>query len=164
MRQKVAESKLWQPLRRWLTSTPQRTFVLYPLLVIVFELAVHHGRIDIVPWGVPLLLWGYLQYLLVGRYRIRLARGGPGIDVPPERIIAAGPYAYVRNPMYLGHLIFMAGLAITFRSWPAVALLAFHVVWFHRRVLEDEARLEALFGREYRDYKARVKRWLPGII
>lgn len=86
------------------------------------------------------------------------------MDVPPERIVEHGPYRYVRNPMYLGHLIFMLGLALTFRSWLAVALLVFHVAWFNRRVIEDEARLEAQFGSVYLDYKARVKRWIPGVI
>jgi protein-S-isoprenylcysteine O-methyltransferase Ste14 len=66
--------------------------------------------------------------------------------------------------MYLGHLIFMAGLAITFRSLPAVALLAFHMVWFDRRVREDERHLEKIFGAEYVNYKVRVKRWIPGIL
>lgn len=163
MNQRSANRGGLQTLCGWLASTPRRTFVLYPLLIVAFELVARHGRLEIVPWGTPLLVWGYLQYRLVGRYRMRLARGGPGIDVAPERIIATGPYAWVRNPMYLGHLIFMTGLAVTFRSWPAVALLVFHVVWFHRRVLDDEAHLEALFGSEYRDYKARVKRWLPGL-
>ena len=64
--------------------------------------------------------------------------------------------------MYLGHLIFMLGLAITFSSWLAVALLAFHVVWFHMRVLRDEQHLESRFGESYRAYKARVKRWNSG--
>jgi protein-S-isoprenylcysteine O-methyltransferase Ste14 len=66
--------------------------------------------------------------------------------------------------MYLGHLIFMAGLAITFSSWLALALLAFHAGWFHLRVLHDEERLEARFGEPYRVYKARVKRWIPGVL
>ena len=66
--------------------------------------------------------------------------------------------------MYLGHLIFMLGLAISFSSWLAAALFLFHLVWFHRRVLKDEARLESRFGESYRAYKARVKRWIPGVI
>ena len=99
----------------------------------------------------------------VGNYRLRLGRGGPGIDVPPENIVAQGPYKYIRNPMYLGHLIFMLGLALAFRSWPAAALFAFHIVWFQLRVIADEARLETLFGAAYMDYKARVKRWIPGV-
>jgi protein-S-isoprenylcysteine O-methyltransferase Ste14 len=153
-------------LRRWLKSTSRRTFVLYPIVVILFE-SVRQGLppylIDIQPLGAVLLLWGYLQYRQVGRYRTELGGGGPGLEVPPDRIVEVGPYRYVRNPMYLGHLIFMLGLAITFRSWLALAILLFHIFWFERRVREDEAHLEARFGEEYRDYKRRVKRWLPGL-
>ena len=49
------------------------------------------------------------------------------------------------------------------RLVPAVALLAFHMVWFNCRVLEDERQLEEIFSTDYADYKARVKRWIPGI-
>lgn len=149
---------------RWLKSTSNRTFALYPLLVVAFELGLHQGAITFVPWGIVLLVWGYLQYRLVGRYRTRLGGGGPGFSVPPEHLVTDGPFRYVRNPMYLGHLIFMAGLAVTFYSLAAVALLVVNAVWFHRRVLADERRLEELFGAEYTDYKARVKRWIPGVL
>jgi protein-S-isoprenylcysteine O-methyltransferase Ste14 len=150
-------------LVRWLKSTSNRSFVLYPVCVVAVELVLRGGDLAFVPWGAPLLIWGYLQYLLVGRYRARIGGGGPGLGVPPLRIVDQGPFKYLRNPMYLGHLIFMAGLAITFRSLPAVALLAFHMVWFNRRAQEDEIQLEEIFGAEYADYKARVKRWIPGI-
>jgi protein-S-isoprenylcysteine O-methyltransferase Ste14 len=65
--------------------------------------------------------------------------------------------------MYLGHLIFMLGLAVTFWSWFALALLAGHLPWYHRRVLHDEAGLRARFGVRYEDYQKRVKRWIPGL-
>ncbi len=148
---------------RWLKSTPNRSFVLYPVCIVAFELVLRGGDLAFVPWGAPLLVWGYLQYRLVGKYRLDTGGGGPGLDVPPQRIVDQGPFRYVRNPMYLGHLIFMAGLAISFLSLPAVALLAFHMVWFHMRVLGDERHLEEIFGAEYTGYKARVKRWIPGI-
>jgi protein-S-isoprenylcysteine O-methyltransferase Ste14 len=66
--------------------------------------------------------------------------------------------------MYLGHLIFFAGLALALRSWLAAGVLACHLVWFQRRVRDDEVRLTALFGDGYRDYMARVKRWIPGLL
>lgn len=148
-------------LKRWLKSTSNRTFVLYPLAVIAFELVRNGGTLQLVPWGLPLLLWGYLQYRWSGQYRTRRGGGGPGLDVPPVRLVTAGIYGYTRNPMYLGHLVFVLGLAVTFWSWAALLLLAFHIGWFHRRVLGDEAHMETRFGAEYRAYKARVKRWLP---
>jgi protein-S-isoprenylcysteine O-methyltransferase Ste14 len=115
-------------------------------------------------WGLPLLAWGYLQYRFVGNFRAHEGGGGPGIAIPPDRIVRTGPYRWVRNPMYLGHLIFFAGLALTLGSWIAAAVAAFHAVWFDRRVREDEQRLETLFGDDYRDYRRRVKRWIPGIL
>jgi len=148
---------------RWLGRTPVQTFIVCPLVVIAFELALAGGKPTLVPWGAPLLAWGYLQYLLIGRYRRGAAGGGPGINTPPDRIIAHGPYRYTRNPMYLGHLIFMLGLALTFWSAFALILFAARAVWFHARVLGDEARLEQIFGAEYAAYRSQVKRWIPGV-
>ena len=149
---------------RWLSSTSGRTFILWPILLVGVEAALQHGVPRIEIWALPLLAWGYLQYYFVGRYRVREGGGGPGISIPPERLVTGGPYRYCRNPMYLGHLIFLAGLALTLQSWPAAAVLAIHLVWFDRRVRGDEARLAALFGDAYRDYLARVKRWIPGLL
>jgi protein-S-isoprenylcysteine O-methyltransferase Ste14 len=101
---------------------------------------------------------------LVGRYRLPLAGGSAGMDVPPQRVISRGPYRFTRNPMYLGHLIFLLGLALTFWSWFAMIILAYRALWFHRRVLQDERRLEGLFGAEYAAYRSRVKRWIPGVL
>lgn len=150
-------------LARWLGGTSNRTFVAWPLALVAIEALIQQGMPRFNPWGVPLLAWGYLQYKLVGIYRTRLGGGGPGVSVPPERIVEQGPYRWVRNPMYLAHLVFFAGLAITLESWIAAAVFAFHTVWFDRRVREDESHLAALFGAPYRDYCKRVKRWIPGV-
>lgn len=160
MESSTVQATLWRPVQQWLSSTPRRTFVLYPLCVIVFEFAVR-GQIDIVPWGLPIMLWGYLQYRMTGNYRHGIAKGSRGMDNLPERLVFEGPYRYTRNPMYLGHLIFMSGLALTFQSWLALAILLANMAWFHSRVLKDEARLTKLFGDEYKAYRARVRRWIP---
>ena len=154
----------WQKVVRWVKSTPKRTFILFPVVVFAFEALRRESMPPIEPWGAIFLLWGFLQYRLVRGYRKERSGGGFGMETMPDRIITEGVYAYLRNPMYLGHLIFMAGLAITFSSWLALALLVFHVVWFHLRVLHDEERLEARFGEPYRAYKTRVKRWIPGVL
>jgi protein-S-isoprenylcysteine O-methyltransferase Ste14 len=153
---------------RWLGRTPVQTFMLCPLAVIAVELALHGGRLSLASWhvaiGLILMAWGYLQYRLVGGYRLPRAGGTAGMDTTPDRIIDSGPYRYTRNPMYLGHLVFMLGLAVTFWSWFALILLAARAIWFQRRVLHDEARLAALFGADYDAYRTRVKRWLPGVL
>ena len=150
--------------RRWLGSTSNRTFIVWPLVLYAGEALLQRGWPRIHMWALPLLAWGYLQYKLVGTYRSRVGGGGPGISVPPDRIVDHGPYGIVRNPMYLGHLIFFAGLALVLGSWLAAAVFAFHASWFDRRVREDEARLSGLFGESYREYCRRVKRWIPGVL
>jgi len=161
---KPAKAGFAQRLWRWLARTPVRTFLVYPLVVIAFEMLRQGGTLQIVPWGALLLVWGYAQYRLVGSYRRRHGGGGPGPEVPPQRIVADGLYRYTRNPMYLAHLIFLTGLALTFRSWLALAILILSAAWFHRRVLADEAQLRALFGAPYVEYCRRVKRWVPGVL
>jgi protein-S-isoprenylcysteine O-methyltransferase Ste14 len=150
-------------IRRKLRSTSFRTFFLYPVLVIGWELAINRGRLDLQPWFLPLLAWGYLQYRLAGVYRIRRGGGGPGMDTPPERLVTGGPFALCRNPMYLGHVIFLLGLALSLGSLLAGLIAAATAVWLQFRVQRDERRLRERFGQPYLDYAARVKRWIPGL-
>jgi protein-S-isoprenylcysteine O-methyltransferase Ste14 len=110
------------------------------------------------------LVWSYLQYLLVGNYRLPRAGGGWGMEAPPGGIITSGPYRHTRNPMYLRHLMVMVGLMLTFWSWFAFILLAARALWFHRRVLRDKQRHEARFGVEYAAYRSKVNRWIPGVL
>ena len=151
-------------VQSWFMRTPVVTFLLCPLAVIAFEFVWRGGQLVFVPWGLPLLAWGYLQYRLVGNFRLPRSGGTAGMEVTPDRILAIGPYRYTRNPMYLGHLIFMTGLAITFWSWFALIILAARAWWFQSRVLHDEACLTAKYGDEYRAYCANVKRWIPGVL
>ena len=151
-------------LRRWFKSTSNRTFIAWPIALYAVEYALHRGPPPLHLWALPLLAWGYLQYRFVGVYRTRIGGGGPGIAVPPERLVTSGIYRFNRNPMYSGHLIYLTGVALVLGSWIAAAVLAFHLFWFDRRVKEDEERLGALFGEPYREYCRRVKRWIPGVL
>lgn len=157
-----ARMSLWGTWKARLGSTPFRTFVLWPAVVFIYEIASEGTDFSILPFGIVFLVWGYVQYRYAGAYRTKHGGGGPGIANPPTSLVTTGLYAYIRNPMYLGHLIFMYGLTLTFKSWLGLAILVFHMWWFHRRVLEDEVRMRALFGRSYDDYAARVTRWIPG--
>lgn len=141
----------------WLSSTSNRTFVLWPA-VIALEQAIARRPVR---WrSVPLAVAGYAVYRLSGMYRTNRGGGGPGLKNPPERLVTSGVYALSRNPMYLGHLMCFAGMATATRSPLAAALLASHVPWFHQRAAGDEHGLEERFGEDYRRYRARVPRWL----
>jgi protein-S-isoprenylcysteine O-methyltransferase Ste14 len=148
---------------RFFSRTPVRTFFIYPIAVIAFEWIVSHGEMNFDLRFTPLMLWGFLQYYLCGRYRLKRGGGGPGIETPPDRLVDSGPYALTRNPMYLGHIIFLTGLTLAFKSWLAALITMVTAIWFHRRVLNDERKLPAQLGPAYVEYRRRVKRWIPGL-
>jgi protein-S-isoprenylcysteine O-methyltransferase Ste14 len=108
---------------------------------------------------------GYFLYKFSTAYRVKHGGGGPGEkwEKQPQKLITIGPYAFTRNPVYLGHLIFLIGLALTLRSLFAAILAAVVAVAFHRRIINDEKRLAGVFGQEYFEYKSHVKRWIPGV-
>ena len=149
-------------LRRWLRSTSNRSFILWPVLLVGWQALLDAGWPHLDLRALPLLAWGYLQYRWVGTLRSAQGGGGPGLSNPPLRIVSTGIYGWTRNPMYLGHLIFLAGLALLV-SGVGWAVLVVHMLWFDRRVRRDEQHLLDRFGTSYRDYLARVKRWVPGV-
>jgi protein-S-isoprenylcysteine O-methyltransferase Ste14 len=90
-----------------------------------------------------------------------LGRGRPQRG-PRPAFVVAGPYRYLRNPLFAGLVLTLAGTALAARSgWiAAVATIvagALHA-WVVRR---EEPRLLAHFGLAYEEYLRRVPRWLP---
>ncbi|HYA27976.1 MAG TPA: isoprenylcysteine carboxylmethyltransferase family protein [Acidobacteriota bacterium] len=148
---------------RFFSRTPVRTFVVYPVIAVVWELVADRSHFQPNLWFVPLMIWGYLQYRLCGRYRLSRGGGGPGLETPPERLVSTGLYAYTRNPMYLGHIIFLIGLTLTLKSRLAALITIGTAAWFHIRVVGDEKKLTDRLGQPYVDYLSSVKRWIPGL-
>ena len=84
--------------------------------------------------------------------------------VPGERssrLVTWGPYSFTRNPMYVGLTVAYLGEAgILHHVWPA-ALLPCVVAYVNWIVIPlEESRLAEVFGAEYAQYQARVRRWI----
>ncbi len=78
-----------------------------------------------------------------------------------ERLAESGPYAHVRNPLYLGTLTVAAGLALAAGRWPLAALFALAFGLVYLPVIElEEQHLRKLFP-EYADYAERVPMLWP---
>ncbi len=106
-------------------------------------------------FGATFALWCIATFIVIGR-------GTPAPFDPPRRLVTAGPYKYVRNPMYIGAGLAVAGAALFYQSWALLAYIAvFLIVMYLFVVLYEEPVLRATFGAEYTDYCARVKRWWP---
>jgi protein-S-isoprenylcysteine O-methyltransferase Ste14 len=92
-----------------------------------------------------------------------LTRAGSNVPatMPTTTIVDAGPYRFTRNPIYLGMIVGLIGLAIAFDSlWLLVALIPFALVIRHGVIAREEAYLERKFGDVYCRYRSRVRRWL----
>jgi len=80
---------------------------------------------------------------------------------PTRALVTTGIHGWSRNPIYLGMFLVYCGIGIAVRS-PSILILTLllAIVIRHGVVAREEAYLERLFGDTYRDYKARVRRWL----
>jgi protein-S-isoprenylcysteine O-methyltransferase Ste14 len=80
---------------------------------------------------------------------------------PTTALVTEGPYRLSRNPIYLGYVFLQAGIALLADSlWPLLTLPVV-IVLVRRVVIDREERyLETKFGEAYRQYKARVRRWI----
>jgi len=92
-----------------------------------------------------------------------MTRAGSNVptNLPTTTIVETGPYRFTRNPIYLGMFLGLVGLAIAFDSlWLLVMLVPFTLAIRYGVVAREEAYLERKFGDAYRQYRARVRRWL----
>ncbi len=75
-----------------------------------------------------------------------------------------GPYAIVRNPLYLGNFLIVGGLLIVFSNILAFAIgISFLIFQYYFIVTAEESYLENKFQDEWRDYKKDVPRFLPNL-
>jgi len=93
-----------------------------------------------------------------------IGRGTPAPFDPPRRLVIHGPYRFVRNPMYIGAALALAGAALFFLSWPLLAYCGLLLLCASLFVLfYEEPTLRRTFGPDYESYCHRVHRWLPRI-
>jgi protein-S-isoprenylcysteine O-methyltransferase Ste14 len=80
---------------------------------------------------------------------------------PTTDLVTSGPYRVTRNPMYVGMAFLYVALAFAFGVTWALVLLPGVIAMIDRFVIaREEPYLERKFGQPYRDYKARVRRWI----
>lgn len=78
-----------------------------------------------------------------------------------SHLVTSGVFAWSRNPIYLGDLLVLVALALWWGQIAGFALLPLSVLYLNRFQIEpEEEALTHLFGEEYRQYQARVRRWL----
>ena len=112
--------------------------------------------------GAVLVAAGAALGAWTGRLFATRGQGTPAPWNPPQRLVVAGPYRHVRNPMITGAATAVLGEAVLLGSlwllgWWAVFLVGNHFYF----MLSEEPALQRRFGEDYRLYKRNVPRWIP---
>ena len=103
-----------------------------------------------IAWSLALVLPG-----------LALRAAASGTVKKNRELTVTGPYAYTRNPLYLGSMLIAAGFAVALLSWPVALLLAAGFAAIYVPVIASEERfLRATFP-EFDDYCRRVPRFIP---
>lgn len=76
-------------------------------------------------------------------------------------LVTHGLYRWTRNPIYLAMFLALAGLVLMLPTWIAMLALVGAIVTVRQQVREEEAHLLRVYGDEFRDYMARVGRFVP---
>ena len=139
----------------------RRTWTPVPLLVVFLLIrageapastALLAAGIAIVIAGESIRLWAAHHIGAISR--TRADRLGP--------LVSTGPFALVRNPLYLGNIVLWVGFALSARLlWMVPVVVLVLGLEYHAIVRWEERLLEARRGEEYRAYAAHVPRWLP---
>ncbi len=142
---------------------PPVWFILALVAMIALHLMLPGMRIIPPPWrwlGAVALLAG-LTLAITGAGLFR--RAGTGIKPFSEvtTLVTAGPYRFTRNPMYLGLVLSLLGVAAMLGTATPWAVIPAFAAWIHWRfVRQEETMLEQRFGAEYLAFKGRVPRWV----
>lgn len=110
----------------------------------------------------PLNYWGFLLAALGEALRLwasgHLQKGG-------KSLTTSGPYAFCRNPLYLGSLLLGTGLALTVKPYWLAAVVAALLIIFHLiTIAYEERRLEGRYGEEFAGYRRQVPRSFPRLL
>jgi protein-S-isoprenylcysteine O-methyltransferase Ste14 len=141
----------------WFVAIPLLAVRLDPYIDVDLPQQLTYLGYVIAPFALGLSYISLLVFIVRGR--------GTALPTdPPKVFVVRGPYRYVRNPMYIGNLIFILCEALIFRS-PGIFLyfLIICVITNIYVAKTEEKALETRFGREYLAYKQNVRRWIPSL-
>ena len=112
--------------------------------------------------AVAIVLVG-IGFSAAGILAFRRARTTVNPTKPEEAtsLVNSGVFRITRNPMYVGLAFVLVALAVFLSSaWALLGPVAFVLYIGRFQIAPEERALTRLFGREYADYRARVRRWL----
>ncbi|SFO23316.1 Protein-S-isoprenylcysteine O-methyltransferase Ste14 [Mesorhizobium sp. NFR06] len=155
-------------------AKPRHGIIPWPpvIYVVAIALSVVLGMLYPLPWigdifgdllfGVGWVALFGVAMLWVTAIRVMMrAKTTLDPNAEPDHLVTSGPFGITRNPMYLANTLLLIGVAfITGIAW--FLLLAFLAAFATQKLAieKEEKILAAKFGKKYRDYAKRVRRWI----
>ena len=82
-------------------------------------------------------------------------------DGTPEVLISSGPFKFSRNPIYLGMLTILVGVAFLMSSLSAIIIaFVFGIIINFTWIAHEEKKLHELFSEDWENYSSKVRRWI----
>ena len=82
-------------------------------------------------------------------------------DGTPEVLISSGPFKFSRNPIYLGMLTVLVGVAFLMSSLSAIIIaFVFGIIINFTWIAHEEKKLHELFSEDWENYSSKVRRWI----
>ncbi|MFL7865232.1 methyltransferase family protein [Vibrio cincinnatiensis] len=107
------------------------------------------------------ILSGIVGLSAVIQFRLAKTTVNPTKPDQASTIVDSGIFTLSRNPMYLALLLLILGVAYWHQNGVSLLVVVGFVLYMNRFQIQPEERvLERLFGRDYIDYKSRVRRWI----
>lgn len=138
-------------------------FLAFILLILFPPLFLRSARVTF--WGDAAKILG-IEFIILGQILRASARGyksensGSG-----HSLIQGGPYALVRNPMYLGILLIGLGIVLALFNWWVIVIFLSIFIWrYIILIFKEEKKLSAMFPGIYKDYQQKVPRLLPSSV
>jgi protein-S-isoprenylcysteine O-methyltransferase Ste14 len=124
----------------------------------------------VIPWS-PALYWGGVSMLALGLAfsvwaRQHIGRNWSAMVTVKARheLVRSGPYAWVRHPIYTGLLAGFLGTAVLLDQWRGVLALSIALAALWRKLRLEERFMLETFGKDYADYRRRVRALVPGLL
>ena len=112
-------------------------------------------------WLARPALWSIAAGLIVSAAGLGIRAYASGYVRKNEELATTGPYAYTRNPLYLGSIIIAAGFSLAARSWIIAVILLLMFLVIYLPVIRGEEEFLRLRFPEFAEYERRVPRLLP---
>ena len=140
---------------------PPRLFLLYGIAGAALHFGLGGPVLLRLPWlgaalfvaGLALMLWGRRTFVRIGTTIKPFER--------THTLVVAGPFRFTRNPMYLGIVAMLVGVALALGTTaPWLAAVALALTLQRRFIRHEERALAASHGEPYERYRQSVRRWL----